>query len=237
MNDAARADVEATPAQSAEMLRRILDAVEGRQRKRWVEITCAIVLALATVASAWCAYQSTLWGGVQTFKLAAANKAAREAVKYEIEAQETRLFDGLMLIHYVEQRLSGNKQVEELLGKRFRPEMQVAVEAWLATDPFNSPQAPPSPMKMPQYVQSELREAERFHAASATAYEAAERSNHLSDTYVLLTVLFAAVLFFGGISGTLSNDARRLRWTMQILSLLLFVGISAYVLTMPICRE
>jgi len=49
------------------------------------------------VASAWCAYQSTLWGGVQTFKLAAANNA-----------QETRLFDGLMLIHYVEQRLSGS---------------------------------------------------------------------------------------------------------------------------------
>ena len=229
--------VETPPAQTDEMLRRILDAVEGQQRKRWVEITCAVVLALATMASAWCAYQSTLWGGVQTFKLAAANKAAREAVKYEIEAQETRLFDGLMLVHYVEQRLSGNKRVEELLDKRFRPELQAAVNAWLATDPFNSPQAPLSPMKMPQYVQSELHEAERFHAESATAYDAAERSNHLSDTYVLLTVLFAAVLFFGGISGTLSNDARRLRWTMQALSLLLFVGISCYLLTMPICRE
>ncbi len=50
-------------------------------------------------------------------------------------------------------------------------------------------------------------------------------------------LLFAAVLFCGGISGTLSNDSRRLRWTMQTLSLVLFVGISVYLLTMPICRE
>ena len=55
---------------------------------------------------------------------------------------------------------------------------------------------------MPQYVQPELQEVQRLHAESATTYEAAERSNQLSDTYVLLTVLFAAVLFFGGISGS-----------------------------------
>ena len=91
-------------AQTSEMLRRILAAVEGNQRKRWVEITCALVLALATMASAWCAYQSTLWGGVQTFKLAAAAKAAREAAKLEIEALETRMFDKLLFVHYVEHR-------------------------------------------------------------------------------------------------------------------------------------
>ena len=237
MNDAEVTDDETSPAQTSEMLRRILDAVEGQQRKRWVEITCAIVLALATMASAWCAYQSTLWGGVQTFRLAAAAKSAREAAKLEVETLDTRMFDKLLFVHYVEHRGAGNKQLEEFLAKRFRPEMDVAVKAWLATDPFNDPGAPRSPLQMPQYVQSELREAQRLHDESAAMYEAAERSNHLSDTYVLLTVLFAAVLFFGGISGTISNDARRLRWTMQILSLLLFVGISTYLLTMPICRE
>jgi hypothetical protein len=97
--------------------------------------------------------------------------------------------------------------------------------------------APRSPLDMPQYVQPQLQAAQRLQSESAAMHEAAERSNTLSDTYVLLTVLFAAVLFFGGISGTLSNDARRLRWTMQVLALLLFVGISLYLLTMPICRE
>jgi hypothetical protein len=237
MNDAALADVDTPPEQASAMLRRILDAIEGQQRKRWVEITCAIVLALATVSSAWCAYQSTLWGGVQTFKLAAAAAASRDAAKLELEALETRMFDKLLLVHYIEHHGAGNKQLEEFLAKRFRPEMDAAVKAWIATDPFTNPDAPRSPLLMPQYVQPERKEAERLHAEAATLHDAAERSNHLSDTYVLLTVLFAAVLFFGGISGTISNDARRLRWTMQALSLLLFVGITVYLLGMPICRE
>jgi hypothetical protein len=219
------------------MLRRILVAVEGQHQRRWVEVTCAAVLALATMASAWCAYQSSLWGGVQTFKLAAASKAGREADKFEIEALEARSFDRLTLMHYMEHRDAGHKQLEAFLKNRFRPEMRVAVEAWLATDPFNNPAAPPSPLKMPQYVQAELAEAERFQAASTAMHAAAERSNGLSDTYVLLTVLFAAVLFCGGIAGTISNDSRRLRWTMQVLALVSFVGISGFLLTMPICHE
>src|SRR5687768_6919289 len=69
-----------TPQETAAILQRILDAVEQQQRRRWVEVTCAVVLALAAMASAWCAYQANLWGGVQTFRLAAANKANRAAM-------------------------------------------------------------------------------------------------------------------------------------------------------------
>jgi hypothetical protein len=231
------AKVEAAPPDTHEMLRRILHAVEGTQRKRWVEITCAVVLALATMASAWCAYQSTLWGGVQTFKLAAAAKAGREAAKLEVEGIDARMFDKLFFMHWVEHRGAGNRQLEQFLAARFRPTMKVAVDAWLATDPFNNPQAPLSPLLMPEYVPPELVEIKRLQDESATMFEAANESNHLSDTYVLLTVLFATVLFFGGISGTISNDSRRLRWTMQILSLVLFVAVSTYLLTMPLCRE
>jgi hypothetical protein len=237
MSNDRTADVEPPPADAPEMLRRILAAVEGDPRKRWVELTCALVLALATMASAWCAYQSTLWGGVQTFRLAGSARAGREAARIEIEALETRMFDKLLLVHFIEHRGAGDARLEKFLGGRFRPEMKVAVEAWLATDPFNNPQAPHSPLAMPQYVQVELKEVKRLQAESAAMAEAAELSNHLSDTYVLLTVLFAAVLFFGGISGTISNDSWRLRATMQVLSLLLFVGISIYLLTMPVCHE
>ncbi len=59
--------------ESAVLLQQILRAVEKDERSRWFEITCAIVLSLATTASAWSAYEATLWSGVQTFRLAAAN--------------------------------------------------------------------------------------------------------------------------------------------------------------------
>jgi len=219
------------------ILRRILDAVEKDQRKRWVEIACAILLALATTASAWCAYQSNLWGGVQTFRLAASARNAREASRNEVIAAEERMFDGLMFIHFIEHRSQQREDVGEFLRKRFSPEMKVAVEAWLATDPFNNPQAPLTPLKMPQYVQAEKVAAQKLHDEAVTMHDAAQVANQHSDTYVLLTVLFASVLFFGGIAGTINNDSRRLRWAMQLMAVVLFLITTGFMFTMPICRE
>ena len=77
---------ELTPQEMASLLQRVLKAVEKDKRTRWVEITCAVVLSLATMSSAWCAYQATLWGGVQTFRLAAAQKAGKPWVLDPIAA-------------------------------------------------------------------------------------------------------------------------------------------------------
>ena len=93
---------ERTSQESAAMLLRILNAVEMDQRSRWVEIACAVVLSLATTASAWCAYQSTLWGGVQTFRLHAANAASRKAGELNITALEHHSFDIAIGLSFME---------------------------------------------------------------------------------------------------------------------------------------
>ena len=36
-----------------------------------------LILALATLTITWCSYQSVLWNGIQTFRLADSNKFAR----------------------------------------------------------------------------------------------------------------------------------------------------------------
>src|SRR5258708_24514646 len=144
---------ELTPQETAEILQRILAGVEKDERNRWVEISCAFVLSLATMASAWCAYQSTLWGGVQTFRLAGAMKAGRESSAAHMAALQTQTFDASMFISYMQAKNEGNKRQEEFLFNRFRPEMKKAVDAWLNTDPFNNPAAPQGPFKMGVYTQ------------------------------------------------------------------------------------
>ena len=151
---------ELMPQETAAILQRILDAVEKDDRNRWVEIACAVLLSLAMMASAWCAYQSNLWSGVQTFRLAAESKAGRESTKATLAALQMRAFDAAMLINYLQAKTQGNQRLEKILYDRFRPEMKTAVEAWLKTDPFNNPAAPPSPFKMAEYVQKELRRGE-----------------------------------------------------------------------------
>jgi len=217
------------------MLRRILAAVEEEKRGRWLEITCAIVLALATMASAWCAYQATLWGGVQTFRLAAVAKAGRESTHLQLAALQGRAFDAQMLIAYLETKARGDDKLADFLHQRFRPEAKKAVDAWLQTDPFNNPKAAHAPFQMAAYVQPELQEAKHLEDKLAASQSAAEHANSNSDTYVLLTVLFASVLFFGGIGGSLNS--RTLRYTVFTIAFVLLISTMIVLLTMPICKE
>lgn len=226
---------ELTSQETAAILQRILRSVEKDRRNRWVEITCAVVLALATTASAWCAYQSTLWGGVQTFRLAAANNASRASSSAGLAALQTRVFDASVGISWMQAKHEGNERQEKFLFDRFRPEMKRAVEAWLKTDPFNNPDAPLGPMKMAEYAQPELAEAKQQDELSGQEFARAVQANQTSDTYVLLTVLFASVLFFGGIAGAV--DSRRLSIGVMTIALAFFAVTMVFLATMPICKE
>jgi hypothetical protein len=226
---------EPTPQETYALLQRILEAVEKDRQSRWTEIACALVLSLATMSTAWCAYQATLWSGVQTFRLTAANKASRDSSTFHIEAVQLRAHDAAMGMNWMHAKHEGNQRQEQFLFNRFRPEMKKAVEAWLKTDPFNNPKSPPGPFVMAEYVQPELGEAKRLEELSAQEFAAARKANETSDTYVLLTVLFACVLFFGGIAGTI--DSRRPRIAIVAVALALFLVTVSFLATMPICRE
>ena len=224
-----------TPQETAAILRRIGDAVEETRRNNWIELGTAFVLALATTASTWCAYQSILWGGVQTFRLAASERAGRESTEQKLAALQGRAFDAQMLISFLEATGRGDEKLADFLHERFRPEARKALDVWLKADPFNNPQAPKRPFEMAEYVQPELQEARQQSEAEATMLAAAKEANESSDKYVLLTVLFASVLFFGGIGGTFQSD--RLRLAVFSIAVVLFLGIITVLATMPTCRE
>jgi hypothetical protein len=231
--------IEPTPSDTAlheitEILRQVREKVID-ERKAWVDIACAILLALATMGSAWCAYEATLWGGVQTFRLAATNKAGRESSEAAIAAIQYRSFDAAMFISYIEAKHAGDVQTEQFLYARFRPEMKTAVDEWLKADPFNNPSAPSAPFKLPQYVQPEQEEMKRQEQVAADMYAAAQRANQISDRYVLLTVMFASVLFFGGIDAMVRSPW--LRKLLFIIAMTTLVLTMIVLTTMPICWE
>src|ERR1700730_7604614 len=164
--------MELTHRETDDLLRRILTAVDKDPRSHWVEVTCAIILSLATTGSAWCAYQSSRWNGVQNFRLVAASKAGRESSESTVLAMQGRAFDAAMFINYIEAKKGGNKDMEDFLHRRFRPEMRLAMDAWLKTDPFNNQNAPPTPFAMAEYVQMEQQKAKRQDDLAAAEEEA-----------------------------------------------------------------
>jgi hypothetical protein len=187
----------------------------------WTEIVSALLLAVATVTSTWCAYQSALWGGIQTFRLADSFIAGRKATEQSVIADQQRAVDVGMFISYIEAEIEG-KEMAEFILKRFRPEMKTAMDAWLATNPQENPSAPSSPFVMREYSLAADREATKLDDESVQYIELAQEANETSDAYVLLTVLYAAVLFFAGIGPKFDNPA--LKILVLIFGALIFIG-------------
>src|SRR6266567_2439271 len=87
--------------ETRELLRRILAAVEPSKHKPAIEILTAIILSLATVGSAWCAYQSKVWSSEQNTRVNAGFRAGREAAQNNLAALQFRSFDASMFIEFI----------------------------------------------------------------------------------------------------------------------------------------
>jgi hypothetical protein len=148
---------------------------------------------------------------------------------------QARAFDATMFISYMDARFGSNRTMEEFLSRRFRPEMKSAVEAWLKLDPLNNPDAPASPLQMKEYTLQSDAEAARLEEAGARAAAGSREARRFSDNYVLLTVLFASVLFFGGIARAF--DSRPLRLALALFAFALFLCNLAFLITMPLCHD
>jgi hypothetical protein len=121
--------------------------------------------------------------------------------------------------------------VSGFLYQRFRPEFKVAVDAWVATNPRVNPNAPATPFAMPEYVVGASEEAARLERQAESQAADARTANQRSDNYVLMTIMFATVLFFAGISSKM--DTFRARVLLLGVATVLLVSAIAIVLSFP----
>ncbi len=207
-------------------------AVRQARLDRWLEIISAILLSLATVASAWCAYQSARWNGVQAVSFSAANGARTESVRMSNAALQLTSIDVGMFVQFATAYSEDNMLLAEFLLERFRPEMRTAMDAWLATTPLKNPDAPLSPFAMAEYKLAAQDEADQLLKTAEQKLMDAQAANQRSDNYVLLTVMFASVLFFGGISTKF--EVFKIRVAMIALAVLIFITSLVILTTYPI---
>jgi hypothetical protein len=115
---------------------------------------------------------------------------------------------------------------------RFRAEFKPAFASWLATKPFDSRTAPPTPFVMPQYRLASSARAHRLEVAAAKDSEHAKDANQHADNYMLGVVLFAISLFFAGLSTKLETESAQR--VLLGLGCLVFLGTLVWVVTFPV---
>jgi hypothetical protein len=191
----------------------------------------AILMALVVIATAWSAYQSTLWGGIQTFTLREVTSASQKVTMTTLQQGQYTIIDILMFMEYIDALNNNDQKLSEFYFDRFRPDFKPAVEAWLETKPFENPDAPSHPFVMTEYRKIFSEEAERFATESAIKLDEAQQANQNSDNYVLMTVIYASVLFIGGIFSRFSG-IRRL--SLVVVGWWVFSIATFFLLSMPV---
>jgi len=182
----------------------------SRHQERILELVATIILAVATVGTAWSGYQATRWSGVQAADYVTASGLRVESTKASTRSGQDRLFDSQVFSQWLNAYDAGNTSLAAIYERRFRAEFRPAFEAWLATDPFHNTSAPPGPLYMPQYVSADASRSEDLDAQAAAMFGAGQQANETGDQYVLSTVFLASALFLAGIAGRFEWRAARI---------------------------
>ena len=205
-------------------------AVSGRERR--FEIVATILLALTALATAWSGYQASLWDGIQSSNYTQASAARTEASQNHTEANQFRLGDLTVFENYIDATLDGDTELADFYRQRFRDEFEPAFAAWIALDPFTNPDAPPSPLAMPEYRLADDQEAKDLNARAEAKFKEGEDANNYSDTYTAATLFFAAALFFAAISERFSYV--RARASLLGMAVLGLIGGTILMTTQPV---
>jgi hypothetical protein len=201
-------------------------------RLRHFELAATVLLAIAAVATAWAAYQSARWHGEQARGQSASIAARVESTRAANEANRQAQIDVALFTQWVDAYATDETELAGFYRKRFRPEFQPAFQAWVATRPRMNPDAPLSPFAMPQYKLAATAKADSLEAQAAASSKRVGEYIQRADNYSLAVVLFAASLFFAGISTRLRSSTPR----MVVLGLgyTLFLGGLIWIATFPV---
>jgi hypothetical protein len=165
-----------------------------------LEIVEALILAFVTVATAWSGYQAARWDGNSALYYGQASKERTQANKLATLGSQQQLYDITTFNSWLQAKAEGNTQLTTLFERRFTPGYALAFDAWLQTDPFHNPYAPPGPSFMPEYHNVKLEQSDALEAKAGVTFERGTNARETADKYVRDTVFLASILFLIAIS-------------------------------------
>ncbi len=195
---------------------------KASRRERNLELFATFILAITTVATAWSGFQSTLWGGEQSALYAQASSLRTESVKSDSEALTNQLIDLTLMTNWLDAFASGETDLSDFYETRFRNEFQPAFEAWLATAPRTNPDAPSSPLAMPEYQLEAATRSDALEAEANRLFNDGQKANDIGDDFVLNTVILAVALFFTAMSERFDSQTVRFLNLGIAIAILLF---------------
>ena len=174
------------------------------------ETLATMVLAVAAVATAWSAYQSSRWNGIMATEFNEAGALRAESVRASTAAGQRQVVDVTLVADWLYATISGDDAVARELRARMPPELDVAMTAWLGDWQTEQPLPEGHPFSEGRYQAPGVAEAQELERRAEATFKQGRDANQRSDNYVLTGVLFALTLFFAAMTGKFGtvNHAR-----------------------------
>jgi hypothetical protein len=192
---------------------------------KMISIAEAVLLSIVTLTAAWSGYSAAKWNTESSLKLAKASATRTKALGGFQESQTVRVGDALTFNAWFGAYMTGDREDQRVAARRFRPDFAAAFRAWLATKPFQNPDAPKGPQAMPQYHPVGEQLAKRLHAEADAYYAAGQHAGETSDKFIRVTVILASVLFLVGLSSHFPFRSVRIGLVLVGAGLVIFAGV------------
>ena len=146
------------------------------------------------VLTAWSGYQAARWDARSSEEYAIASATTVKGQEQQTLAGQDHLYDVVTFDSWLGAWHRGDTRLAGEFEKRFRPEFVSAYTAWLKTDPFHDPKAPPGPSYMPEYRSARVDKAHALSEEARAHFERGVATRETGDDYVRITVVLATVL-------------------------------------------
>lgn len=176
------------------------------------EMVGAILMSLAALSTAWCAYQSNLWGTYRLQQLGVAGGMTARAEELRIQGFQIVSIHAQLFVDYQVARANGNLDSAAEIRRFFPEALEVAVQDW--EEAYASGDRVQYPFLRDSYEVAQWTEASQLVEDAEAPSAQADRATDNSAAYVLNTVLLAAVLFFTSVGPKFNHERTRMLMSM-----------------------
>jgi hypothetical protein len=210
------------------------DSPNEDKRRRWLEPASAIVMALATLCTAWCSYQSSKWSAQSSELATSAARSEQKAALRRLEDNQVISNQIKLFSDFISARVAGNEKLAQFYSDRFPPELRASYDRWMEQKPFENAKADPHPFVPGLYKPRFSEEIQQAAAAALSEGGEAKRTGNFGARYLSITVLFAMVLFFAGTSARF--DQRHVRLASFFFAGAVFLFAVSLMLKLPVTK-
>jgi len=177
---------------------------------RIIEVLTVLLLAVATVGSAWCAYQVSQWNGMETDASRASAVARINGSREYALATQKVAYDAASVAQYAEAIVDGNEPLQTFLrASIIRPAFLPLLDEWQAyIDETGEP--PPNLVENEEYLSGLFAKSTEYDEVALAATIEGDDAGRNADDYIVTTLFMASALFFAGVTASFSSRLTRI---------------------------